>query len=258
MPELILLGNAQPRWARELAAELGPLLDWVSKPRTRPDRALRQFGIPNVQLEQCFEKRLPPPAEILRWLIEHPEAMTWPKDEFAAGAARLKREELFGRQGPERAVTARAEALMELERIGAGGSSGKWWAFEGFTIADCLLETEKLLVLIEGKRTEPLSESTRWFPQRNQVLRSLEALGAYARQIKKEFAVILMAEEYVQAKTLEDIAISLGHLAEEDRFELIGHYLGCVTWSDALARIYFPHTVEDAARRMKEEEGMTR
>jgi hypothetical protein len=251
LPELILLGNAQPRWAKELVAELRPLLDWVSRPRARPDRALRQFGIPTVQLEQCFEKRLPPPREILRLLIEHPETMTWPKDEFAAGTARTKREELFGRFGAERAVAAREEALRELERIGAAGSSGKWWAFEGFTIADCLLETDSLLLLIEGKRTEPLSESTRWFPQRNQVLRSLEALAAYARPLKKEYSVILMAEEYVQAKTLETIAASLGHLEEEARFDLVGHYLGCVTWSEALARIYFPHTVEDAARRMK-------
>jgi hypothetical protein len=253
LPDLLLLGNAQPRWARELVAESGPLLEWVSRPRIRPDRALRQFGISHVQLEQCFERRLAPPVEILRWLIEHPEKMTWPKDEAIAGVGRLKREELFGKHGVERAAAARAEALGELERVGADCSGGKWWAFEGFTIADCLLETEKLLVLIEGKRTEPLSESTRWFPQRNQVLRSLEALGAHARSVNKEFAVILMTEEYVQARTLDAIAASLGHLPEEDRFALIGHYLGCVTWSEALARIYFPHTVEDAAKRMKEE-----
>jgi len=253
LPELLLLGHAQPRYARELVKNCGPLLDWVSRPRMRPDRSLRQFGIPVVALEECFERRLPPPLEFLRWLIENTARLTWPREEFAASPARLKREELLGHHGPQRAAAAKEQALAELDKVGAAGSGGKWWAFEGCTIADCLLETPTLLLLIEGKRAEPLSSATRWFPQRHQMLRNLEVLAAEANRQNKEYAVMLMAEEFITGVTLEGMEASLPHLREEERFELTRHYLGCVTWSEALARVFFPHTVADAARRMREQ-----
>jgi hypothetical protein len=68
----------------------------------------------------------------------------------------------------------RDEALKELTKVGAAGSKYKWWAFEGFTSVDCWLETETLLLLIEGKRTDTVSASTDWYPIRNQVVRILE------------------------------------------------------------------------------------
>jgi hypothetical protein len=246
------MGWANSDLGEELSDKTGDLLEWVSRPTPRADRALRQFGIPTVMLEACFERRLPPPAAYLRHVIENPHTMTWPRDEASTGAMRLRREELFGHYGPERAAAAHAEALGELEKVGAAGSGGKWWAFEGFTCADCLLETENLFVLIEGKRTEKLALSTRWKGQRNQLLRNLEVVGALARQRGKEYAVILMTEEFTEGLPMEAVGTSLGHLPADDREDLLDHYLGCVPWKDALAEVFFPYTVADAARRMRE------
>jgi hypothetical protein len=258
LPILLRLGNANPRFGDQLARECGPLLDWVSRSRARPDRALRQFGLASVELEDCFERRLPPPEAFLRWLIENPQAMVLPREDATTSSqANRRRQELFGQHGPESANSARAEALAELARVGAAGSSGKWWAFEGFTIADCLLETDRLLLLIEGKRTEPVSLSTRWFGQRHQSLRHLEVAEAAARQSGKEFAVLLMAEEHMSYPSLEAMTSGLAHLHPDHRGDLMGHYLGCVTWAQALSAVFFPHTVADAAGQIRRPSSLT-
>ena len=48
---------------------------------------------------------------------------------------------------------------------GANGSRRQWSAFEGFTHVDARFETSECLLLVEGKRTEAVSASTRWFGQ---------------------------------------------------------------------------------------------
>ena len=40
--------------------------------------------------------------------------------------------------------------FRSLNRNGPEKSAGQWWAFEGFTEVDCCLQTDKLVLLIEG------------------------------------------------------------------------------------------------------------
>ena len=83
-----------------------------------------------------------------------------------------KRKKLFD---GEKAI--QEEALRELERHGPEKSERKWWAFEGFTSVDCLLETDKIVIGIEGKRTETgQSKSVSWYKNRDQLIRNIEAL----------------------------------------------------------------------------------
>jgi hypothetical protein len=130
--------------------------------------------VDKVVLPGCFEASVAPPSAFLRWLIESPRALTWPERprgvrvEFCE-ATQQKRERWH--RGDRGMIAA---ALDELEAHGAAGSRGKWWAFEGFTSVDCRLSTEHMTLLVEGKRTEGLSRSTDWFPQRNQLARNLE------------------------------------------------------------------------------------
>ena len=92
-----------------------------------------------------------------------------------------------------------AAALTELDQLGPSGSRRKWWAFEGFTEVDCWLETEKLVLFVEGKRTEPLSSSTHWFEQRSQLVRNLEVAGEIANG--KSAAVLVVSEEPIAELT---------------------------------------------------------
>jgi hypothetical protein len=85
-------------------------------------------------------------------------------------------------------------AVSALEAQGAKGSRRKWWAFEGFTSVDCVLETDRLLVFIEGKRTEKISAATDWYP-RNQIVRNLEVASCVAHETDKDiFGVIPCTE----------------------------------------------------------------
>jgi hypothetical protein len=251
LPPLLRLSWANPDLAEELTDDFEPLLDWVAAKRPRSDRALRLHGIPSVELEQCFEHRLPPPQLFLRWLIDNPSRMCWPAETEMSQRTQLLREELFGRHGLERQQFAQKLAREELRSAGSIGSNGKWWAFEGFTRVDCFLETPRFILLIEGKRVEPFSPSTLWFPSRNQVLRNLDVAREVAREKNKNYAVLVMAEDHIDPMTIDGIDQSLPHLPERQCSQMLSHYLGCVTWSQALARLSFPHTVEEAARMIK-------
>lgn len=68
---------------------------------------------------------------------------------------------------------------MRLDQVGPSRSG--WWRFEGSSHIDCVLETDRLVVTVEGKRTETLSPATHWYPSRSQLGRNLEA----ARQLAK-------------------------------------------------------------------------
>jgi hypothetical protein len=195
---------------------------------------------PATGLLGAFERPVPPPAAFLHWLILHPEQMTVSdRETFGTSgdnAARKMRAELFSND-PARVAAAQDLAVNELQRLAGSGSSRKWWAFEGYTYVDCALETETFLLFIEGKRTEPLSPSTRWFKARNQVWRNVEAAAEMAPG--KAVGVILAVEdggEEMLRMAMEAPDTSLPHLSAERRDELAKHLLGVVTWKQIVDR----------------------
>ena len=191
-----------------------------------------------IKLEACFEKKLPPPERLLLWMIEHSERLTWPLKSRRPpverrytgnnGENQVWRERLKARHGPEAMDLVRVEGRRLLTNLGTRGSEGEWWAFEGYTHIDCYLETETLLLIIEGKCTESLSTGVSWFPQRNQLWRNLEVAANWARG--KPFALLLIAEN---EELIEDATASLPHLGDYERAFLRAHFLGCVTWQQA-------------------------
>jgi hypothetical protein len=217
---------------------------------------LRTFDEPNfgtLRLAQSFERRIPPSAGLLRWLIEHPDQLTWP----AAGRRAFGRETerrrraLMGTDMAARQEIQR-EALAELETRGSGGSERRWWAFEGFTSVDCWIETDRLVLLVEGKRNEPISRTTDWFPRRNQLVRNLEA-ACEAAGSEKEPAVLLAVEREIQDPLAGDaLQQSAPHLADSQLGRLRAAYLGQLTWRSIcdlleLGPYVLPDTVDDPA-----------
>lgn len=190
--------------------------------------------LPKTEKER-FERRVPPPTAFLRWLIEHPERMTWPKKhgkrkDFGE-AAQEWREKLLGFRTVKDQQEAKQRALDLLDRYGASKSAQEWWAFEGFTSVDCYLETESLLLFVEGKRTEPLSPSTEWYSARCQLIRNIETAKEMAGG--REYGVLLATEKETELGNLDVRATdSLPHLTEKDRQELSQHFFGCLLWGD--------------------------
>jgi hypothetical protein len=187
-------------------------------------------------------------------LILHPELLTVPdRETFGTSGdneARRMRAELFSND-PARVAAAQDLGVKELQRLAGSGSSRKWWAFEGYTYVDCALETETFLLFIEGKRTEPLSPSTRWFKARNQVWRNVEAAAEMARG--KAFGVILAVEDRgdeMLRMALNARHASLPHFSPERREELAKHLLGAVTWKQIVQRFELdPKLLAEAPNR---------
>lgn len=168
----------------------------------------------------------------LEWLIRHPDQLTWPTSkgiERTFGAATQKnRERLFGRCGTEQQRLAQEEALFALATDGPRGSERKWWAFEGFTKVDLCLQTERLVLFVEGKRTEKLTKSNDWFKSRSQLVRNLEVVRELADG--RAAAVLLAVEQPLPELSPAAFGASLPHLVPAERAVVRNGYLGQRTW----------------------------
>ena len=184
------------------------------------------------QTDTQTEHRAGPPHAFLEWLIKNPDQMVWPRTTFSPETTRL-REDLFGRSKEdtaERQAKARELALKELSHHGSRGSRAKWWRFEGETSFDCFIQTSRLKIYVEGKRTELLSSSTAWFPQRSQLVRNLEAAQEDAEGTP--FVCLILREK---AFSLSPGVIDSGlpHLSKLEREALMEHYIGDASWQAA-------------------------
>jgi hypothetical protein len=222
--------------SRPAAASFGQLGHLIPSdtPATRDDR-----------LGRVFERTVAPPAEFLKWLLEHPDQLQIPdRATFGASSPNAQdwRRKLFS-DDPVLRAQAIAEGTGALTVEGAEGSRHQWWAFEGFTHIDCCLITDSTVLFVEGKRTEAVSPSTRWFVKRSQIWRNVETAQQFARG--KEFGVILAVEDDEAGKTAlagadATLRDSYPHLSESGRAALASHLLGFITWPETVARFSLP------------------
>jgi hypothetical protein len=173
------------------------------------------------------ERRVPPSPRRIAWLIRNAERLT-PRDERK------------WRQYDRRVIRnpGRANALAQLD---AGDSRGvdRQLILEGETSADCLIECEKAVIWVEGKRNDWLDYSTSWDVTRDQLARNLEAAWLCAKE--KDFCLVICHEHPL--KHHEELLIDgyrhgtwsggLPHLDADERNRL-GSRIGTVTW-DRLA-----------------------
>jgi hypothetical protein len=191
-----------------------------------------------------FEYRVAPPESLLRWLLKNPEALRHVLHRGKPGKAWDERRKLAGRRTRKAALRS---ALQALEVQGPADKSRPWWTLEGYTSVDCYFETDRLLLFIEGKRTDRLSDSTSWLKGRNQLVRNLEAAFQKAG---KAGAVLLITEHEHVPFTLDDVAAGAPHLDTAAHRSLYDRYLGQITWpalcdSTGIEYAELPDTVDD-------------
>ena len=239
-----ILNLCNSKYAEVLSIQAGSLLKESIQKRKYCDPTLKQIGIKEIFLENCFEYSLPPPLKFLEWLILNPTKMKWPGKKEFKEPTQTKRKSLLANN--EDIIK---EALSLLNQAKSNNRKKTWWMFEGYTEVDCLLETEKFFLGIEGKRTENgPSISTSWYPQRNQIVRNLEALQQYASG--KGFGLILIDEKGGYNLDETTVNQSLPHLSQDERKELLNHYLGNLTWQQicsatGISYSELPETIED-------------
>jgi hypothetical protein len=133
---------------------------------------------------------------------------------------------------------------MEALRLLRNNPEGEdWFLFEGPSQPDVYIETRDLIVIIEGKRTEPgPTKITKWMPGRHQMLRHIDC--AWEVRGPKQVIGFFIVEgsdksESVPAnwltfsrETISDraLATSLPHRGPDERSGIAGAFKGATTW----------------------------
>ncbi len=200
-----------------------------------------------------MERRLDPPKALLQWLVEHAKAPL-SKGLWGSAETKAKRERLVA--GDPDTV---AEALHLLE--GSRKARG-WYVLEGRSQPDACFETESLILVIEGKRTErEATASTTWMPQRSQMLRHMDAamevcngkrvLGLMITEGEGGADATAPSEYWLGQAELQahadTLGVSLPHRNPAERQEIADGFLGATTWQRVCADFGLPWPpVEDA------------
>jgi len=132
-------------------------------------------------------------------------------------------------------ATAAIDAAIRAGDVESCGWLSEWWVLEGRTHVDCYIETTRLRLFIEGKRTEKLSSNTCWYSKRNQLLRNLEC--ASVQSSGHDFAELLITETPFSGLRSETVAAGLPHLTGEESSELLSHFAGSATWRTLCAAV---------------------
>jgi len=180
------------------------------------------------------EKRLDPPVSLLSWLIRHPRKPMDGSLSSDRAKAQKRREWIEGSE------TRMLEALALLSNNLDGDD---WHILEGKTQPDIFIQTSGLLVLIEGKRTEPKpTTATKWMKGRHQMLRHIDCAWEIRgkRQVRGFFIVEgNSAQQDVPSPWLDhardtiksrSIASSLPHRGPEEQRAIASCFTGVTTW----------------------------
>lgn len=171
---------------------------------------------------------------LLSWVIRHPRKPVSGSLSSDPVKAEKRRQWIEGSR--ERII----EGLGLLRRDPNGGG---WHIFEGRTQPDIFIETDDLIVVIEGKRTEKEpTTTTKWMQGRNQMLRHLDC--AWETRGGKQLIGFFIVEgnglsedvppdwHTFAADTISrsTIASSLPHRGREEQDGIASCFTGVTTW----------------------------
>jgi len=188
------------------------------------------------------EAKLPAPVDLLRWLVQN---CAEPESPAAWGSSK-------GTQEYRNALVRRdpAKVADALSKLGRGLVGRAAHVLEGPSQPDAFLATEELIVVVEGKRTEPApTTSTWWMRTRHQMLRHLDA--AWVQRGERQVVGLMIIEEdqaqeaawkgYAEQMAEEAVLQgSLPHRSSEDRRELAASFLGITTWQRVCGAFNIP------------------
>ena len=211
-----------------------------------------QSSLPSISPLQGWgwgtgERGLHPPASLLKWLVQNPEALKLDALKGSSPKVQQLRELLLS--GDKETQQAAMEKLRGPHR------SRDWFIFEGTTYPDVYLETETAIIVIEGKRTESdITRNTTWMPVRHQMLRHIDSAwdirgkrkvvgmfivegngGAEGEEVPQHWLTV--CSETTKAETVSG---SLPHRSTKERDQIVASYIGVATWQRVCAQFLIP------------------
>lgn len=234
-------------------------LSWLQQLLSLPKRAtgesssfsdrLRNLGALEASSWGADERSLPAPRSLLHWLLTNassPSSSYWQKTSSSVE----KRKQLLVDRDPKLVI----EAIKKLEKTKLPAK--KWFVLEGATRPDVFLQTAEVLIVIEGKRTEPgPTTKTTWMKRRSQMLRHMDCASEIAgtRTVLGFFIVEsdddndrgipkVWQDAATDTVTKEMLEASLPHRNEDFIEKLANGFLGVTTWQEVCEEfgIVFP------------------
>ena len=178
---------------------------------------------------------LSPPLGLLEWLIQNITTEAVAKSDTSE-ETRLKRLALAHRD---------PDVVQEaLTRRRAGEKGKKWFVLEGESYPDAYIETDSIVLVVEGKRTErSTTGKTTFMKKRSQLIRHMDTAWKVAdgRRVLGLLLVegespdpMLVPERWssTSAEQLRPALLvpSLPHRTVEERDAIAGSVLGAATW----------------------------
>ena len=131
-----------------------------------------------------------------------------------------------------------------------------WYVFEGPTSVDVFLTTDELIVVLEGKRTEPgPTTRTQWMAVRHQLLRNMDValdlpgkrrvVGAFIVEAERGLVEVPPNWQKMTDLTISPAALtkSLPHRSEAERARIAAGYLGATTWAAVVREFELPESL---------------
>ena len=180
------------------------------------------------------EKKLNPPVALLSWLIRHPREPVSGILSSDPSKAEIRRKWIKGSQ----------ETIIEgLSLLRHNPKGYDWHIFEGQTQPDVFIETDDMIIVIEGKRTErEPTIKTKWMQGRNQILRHLDCaweirgekqlLGFFIVEGNESSVEVPSQWNTFTATTISSVTISssLPHRGPEEQQGIASCFIGVTTW----------------------------
>lgn len=181
------------------------------------------------------ERALSSPQGLLEWLVRNISKRQLTKSRNKGKT--LEKRKALANGDP----ATLCEALCHLR---AGKRGKEWFVLEGESYPDAYLETDTLVLVVEGKRTEPYPKNdTVWMQYRPQLIRHMDAAWEVAEG-RAVLGLLLVegkvdnplsapkkwsrdSEKNVQQ---EQLASSLPHRSAQERQEIASGVLGVATW----------------------------
>lgn len=186
----------------------------------------------------CFQYLTGPPREFEAWVIEHPDALSWPEGAvMSADVERLRRALVCDDPpGSRRRAQERARDLRRTRSV----LSREWWRFEPAGRLECVLITERMVITVIGGGERAWAPASEWLPARPQLVRNLEAARKLADG--KRWASLVLSDAAPDAAEDDERLARLlpeaaPHLDGPARAQLCEGYLGTVRFADAAAAV---------------------
>ena len=224
--------------------QIGDFIDWLNESRSCniPTRDVDWDAmiIHFADKQGKGEIALPPSASLLKWMVDNYDGksnrLNTKCSKRVSPQTALLREKMLNR---DPLTIRKAYDLIN------GGHRKGWFALEGYTRPDVYIETNRFILVVEGKRTErKLTDYTTYFKDgRDQLIRHMDAALEIALG-KSIFGVVIYEEGADYPLVLSDSKLkqSLPHRDESERNRIKSGWLTPITWQELESRfkIHYP------------------